>query len=127
MACYAQIKRFLMDTYPSLFPDECDVLEHLFFVNGNGYDWEEGALCEVGSNIDNFAGLLKRQRQRDLDRAQQALAQELNSYGDDTPSAKYYREEVRFAKMAPVEQRRYVRAARIAREAGGLGALAASI
>jgi hypothetical protein len=31
----------------SIFPTEMDFLHHLFFVNGNGYDWENGALVEL--------------------------------------------------------------------------------
>jgi len=36
-----------MINYPSLFPTKYDVLEHLFLVNGNGYDWENGQLIAI--------------------------------------------------------------------------------
>lgn len=43
---YENTKRFMMRTYPGLFPYEEDVLDHLFFVIGNGYRWEGGELVD---------------------------------------------------------------------------------
>jgi hypothetical protein len=43
---YNLLCKALMDAYPSLFTDEEDVLEHLFFVNGNGFEWKNGELVE---------------------------------------------------------------------------------
>jgi len=48
---YETTKRTMMDAYPSLFTCEADVLHHLFFVIGNGYEWVDGELsdgCEQG-------------------------------------------------------------------------------
>lgn len=36
----------------SIFQTEEDFLEHLFFVNGNGYEWVNG--CLVIDDIDNY-------------------------------------------------------------------------
>lgn len=33
--------------YPSLFDTRTSVLNHLFFVNGNGYDWIDGELVDI--------------------------------------------------------------------------------
>jgi len=33
--------------YPELFPNRNSILEHLFFVIGNGYDWLDGCLIEL--------------------------------------------------------------------------------
>lgn len=33
--------------YPKLFETEGDVLHHLFFVNGNGYEWVNGELIDL--------------------------------------------------------------------------------
>jgi hypothetical protein len=41
---YAECLRTSMLSYPSLYMTEADVLEQLFFVNGNGYEWEDGRL-----------------------------------------------------------------------------------
>ena len=41
---YEEDKRISMKYYPRLFLDETDYLRHLFFVNGNGYDWINGEL-----------------------------------------------------------------------------------
>jgi len=47
---YNLLRKAMMDACPSLFTDEDDVLEHLFFVNGNGYEWAEGELQEKNGN-----------------------------------------------------------------------------
>jgi hypothetical protein len=44
---YEQTLKRCMELYPSLFIDENSVLHHLFFVNGNGYEWENGQLVDV--------------------------------------------------------------------------------
>jgi hypothetical protein len=46
---YETTKNAKMEAYPSLYADEIDVLHHLFFVNGNGYEWINGELSD-GSN-----------------------------------------------------------------------------
>lgn len=35
----------LFDTYPTLFKERADCLNHLFCVIGNGYEWKNGELC----------------------------------------------------------------------------------
>ena len=42
---YKEELRISMKYYPRLFLDEEDFLHHVFFVNGNGYEWVEGELC----------------------------------------------------------------------------------
>ena len=34
------------DNYPGLFKERVDVLNHLFCVIGNGYDWKNGELVD---------------------------------------------------------------------------------
>lgn len=36
--------RYMLVNYPSIFPTRGEALEHLFLVNGNGYDWINGCL-----------------------------------------------------------------------------------
>ncbi len=36
----------MLQAYPGLFPDESNALHHLFFVNGNGFDWINGELFD---------------------------------------------------------------------------------
>lgn len=38
--------RVLLLAYPQLFPTRAHVINHLYFVNGNGYEWFEGRLHE---------------------------------------------------------------------------------
>ena len=37
----------LFDTYPTLFKERADCLNHLFCVIGNDYEWENGELCRM--------------------------------------------------------------------------------
>jgi len=46
MATYKETKRLSMKYYGDLFPKEKYYLEHLFFVIGNGYEWENGELVD---------------------------------------------------------------------------------
>lgn len=46
MPSYNHTKQAMMKAYPRLFMDEWDVLDHLFFVVGNGYYWDNGELSE---------------------------------------------------------------------------------
>jgi hypothetical protein len=41
--------------YPSLFANSLEVMNHLFCVIGNGYEWKDGELVEVGSQERSFA------------------------------------------------------------------------
>jgi len=43
---YRETKRLMMKYHPEIFPSEKEILHHLFFVNGNGYDWENGDLVD---------------------------------------------------------------------------------
>ncbi len=46
MGTYKETKRLSMKYYSDLFPKEKYYLEHLFFVLGNGYEWEGGELVD---------------------------------------------------------------------------------
>ena len=37
--------QYMFDTYPTLFKERADCLNHLFCVIGNGYGWQDGELC----------------------------------------------------------------------------------
>lgn len=67
MATYQYEKRRMMRQYPSLFRNEWDVLHHLFFVNGNGYDWQNGQLDSPFKESD--IEVLRRRGRRELDTA----------------------------------------------------------
>lgn len=59
---YEETKALMMEVYPSLFVDEADVLHHLFFVNGNGYSWEDGELTD-GETPEATRAQAKRDRE----------------------------------------------------------------
>jgi hypothetical protein len=48
---YRDTKVAMLAAYPRLFLDEAEVLHHLFFVNGNGYHWENGELTDGSTSI----------------------------------------------------------------------------
>ena len=51
---FEQTIEIMQTMYPSLFYHKCNALDHLFFVNGNGYDWINGELvCEEDKQYDN--------------------------------------------------------------------------
>lgn len=43
---WARFKAVHMARYPSLFPDEEDLLDHTFFTIGNGLEWVNGQLTD---------------------------------------------------------------------------------
>jgi len=47
MATWERYKAVSMAQYPSLFPEEADLLDHTFFTNGNGLEWYKGQLIDV--------------------------------------------------------------------------------
>ncbi|MCI0526394.1 MAG: hypothetical protein L0Y56_02930 [Nitrospira sp.] len=51
MASYEKTKETMMEAYPRLFMDELDVLDHLFFTNGNGYEWKDALHKKCKSKI----------------------------------------------------------------------------
>lgn len=46
MATYRRTLNYSLEAYPTLHIKEEEVLHHLFFINGNGYDWIKGELVE---------------------------------------------------------------------------------
>jgi hypothetical protein len=46
MTVHETIKQMMVE-YPSLFPSRVQALHHLFWVNGNGYDWKKGELISI--------------------------------------------------------------------------------
>lgn len=52
--------------YPSLFPNRVSILEHLFFVSGNGYDWLDGCLIEL-SPSDHLEAKIMRKQDKNMD------------------------------------------------------------
>ena len=60
----ASVERMFADCYkhfPSLFRTRVDVLDHIFFVIGNGYEWLDGAI--VCTTPEDFVALPKREKQ----------------------------------------------------------------
>lgn len=45
MTLEKQIRQSLL-LHPSIFPNRWAVLHHLFIVNGNGYEWQDGELID---------------------------------------------------------------------------------
>ena len=50
----------LFDSYPGLFKERADCLNHLFCTNGNGYEWENGELIGCEYTQEEQAVLEKR-------------------------------------------------------------------
>ena len=44
---YEQLKRECMFLNPMIFPNENELLRHLFFVIGNGFRWIDGELVDI--------------------------------------------------------------------------------
>jgi|MudIll2142460700_1097286.scaffolds.fasta_scaffold00003_30 hypothetical protein len=103
MATYALTKRDMMDAYPSLFVDEADVLDHLFFTIGNGYEWVEGQLVDVCEERDEL--YIERTQKKRIERAHKKLAEALNDFGEESILIQHYRDELALAKKSPAAQR----------------------
>lgn len=54
------IKTCLM-LYPSLFKSKFSVLNHLFLVNGNGYEWDSGELVSTETNVPTIEEAIVRE------------------------------------------------------------------
>jgi hypothetical protein len=61
---YAATKLVMQRCFPSLFPTEDDVLHHLFFVNGCGYEWVGGQLVNPEDGKDPRKVIQKILRKR---------------------------------------------------------------
>lgn len=99
MATYAETKQYLLDAYPSLFVDETDVLHHLFFVNGNGYEWHDGQLidvCDPNEDLDTV-----RVRDQRYFRLEAKKAAE----GGRGHMIAYFEEQIALLDKSPAEQR----------------------
>lgn len=108
-----------MDAYPSLFVDEADVLDHLFFTIGNGYEWVEGQLVDVCEERDDQ--YVERTQKKRIERAHKRLADALNDHGEDCSLVPYYREELALAKKSPAAQRTAERRQRLQRAKNPIG------
>ncbi len=77
--------------YPTLFKNRTDVLQHLFFVNGNGLEWVDGMLID---RYDNAA----KDRARDLRDEAAELAECAEPHEEDgiIPEAhrRYYEQQI---------------------------------
>lgn len=100
---YKDTKKQMMDAYPSLFVDEADVLDHLFFTIGNGYEWVEGQLVDVCEERDEL--YVERTQKKRIERARKKLAEALNDFGEESILIQHYRDELALAKKSPVAQR----------------------
>lgn len=96
-----------MDAYPSLFVDEADVLHHLFFVNGNGYEWVDGQLVDVCSSSQDLDATRVQDKRRLKWEAKKAAAE-----GRDT---RFYEQQLALIAKSPAAQRRAERQHRIRR------------
>jgi len=68
---YEETKRVMMASFPSLFVNEIDVLSQLFFVNGNGFDWEHGELVDSGAQKELLSDAeIKAAVEKELERRQ---------------------------------------------------------
>lgn len=59
---YADTLQHCYEAYPTLFPFEEDVLDHLFFVIGNGYSWINGEL--VDNDYEPAITIRRRDKER---------------------------------------------------------------
>lgn len=109
MPTYEETKQYLLDAYPSLFVDETDVLHHLFFVNGNGYEWYGGQLIDVCDPNEDLDVRRIQEQRRFRVQAKQA-SEEGRGY-----MAKYFEEQIALLDKSPAEQREVERQDRIKR------------
>lgn len=104
---YAKLKALLMDAYPTLFVDETDVLHHLFFTNGNGYDWVDGELVDVCR--EDSVDLIEERRKWRVARIEKNIAEELklgvDENGPDGIRLRHCRAELELVNSSPAVQR----------------------
>lgn len=54
---------YLMLKYASIYPNPLRVLEHIFFVNGNGYSYKNNTICEyIGNKEIPIENVLKKNK-----------------------------------------------------------------
>lgn len=66
---YAKTLALSLRAYPRLYVDERDLLESLFFVDGNGYHWVGGELVDVAGRTSKQI-LVSVERQRKANNAE---------------------------------------------------------
>ncbi len=59
MASYKNTIKESLLSYPTLYKKEEDVLEHLFFVIGNGYEWKNGQLVDIDGKRGSMESRVK--------------------------------------------------------------------
>lgn len=59
---FAETKRVMMLAYPRLFLHEHEVYSHLFFTNGNGFDWEDDGTLSSGETTAEMLDLAEQSR-----------------------------------------------------------------
>ena len=98
-----------LQLYPSLFKDRYSVLEHLFLVTGNGYEWENGELVDglVVTSVSDKKRLIQEHYENDVNR-------HIRLTGMDEESANELRKSIKTKKGIAdyIEQNRKNRAKR---------------
>lgn len=67
MATFKQTLKHGLLKYPTIFPNPVNVLEHMFCVIGNGYEWKNGELVDRCSEVDFDNLTMKYPEERELD------------------------------------------------------------
>lgn len=62
MSSYKYTVKSAIKCYPSLFLYEADVIDHLFFVNGNGYGWHKGQLVGYQNHKESFVEAISHRK-----------------------------------------------------------------
>jgi hypothetical protein len=117
---YRTLCKTLMDAYPTLFINEDDVLRHLFFVIGNGYEWVDGELVDVRmghATPEEMIRTARSQREPWREDYQKALA-DCDKSGLD---GSYYREQLANLDAPAAFMRKKERAHRIKQVHEGRG------
>jgi hypothetical protein len=62
MATYKYTLKMCYKCYPTLYINELDVLDQLFFTIGNGYEWRNGQICHSGVSLKQEYIFVKNRR-----------------------------------------------------------------
>ena len=96
---YEDTKRAMMASYPRLFIDDTDIVNHLFFVIGNGYEWENGQLVSGDGSVEEQIKFARDDYKRFLEERinweKQFFEREKDEFGLNYHSFNYYQEELK--------------------------------
>lgn len=96
---YEDFKKSHMEAYPSLHPDEADLLDHMFLCPGNGLEWSNGELIDcVTGGVDSPEGIVEMARLHAraffVNQIESEKSREDDGFGIRAESIKYWEREL---------------------------------